>query len=239
MKEHTGETFVLIHGAWNGGWVWGDVADILRKSGNVVYTPTLAGVGTRARDDVPSINLSTHVNEITHLIVNENLKDIVLVGWSYGGFVAAGVTSKAFSRIKKVIYLDSIIPENFTSLTDYIPDANRVAVREIARKGGAVPPPAAADWGLRQPSLAKLVEARMTPHPAKTFVETLHLTYEGEAVAKSFIYCAGYGKTMFSATYEHLKAQQRIPCLSIESNHFCMVSDPDITAQALVLSANA
>lgn len=239
MKEHTGETFVLIHGAWNGGWVWGEVADILRESGNVVYTPTLAGLDTRVRDDVSSINLSTHVNEITHLIVNEDLKDTILVGWSYGGFVAAGVASRAYGRIKKVIYLDSIIPENCKSLIDYIPDANRVAVREMAKKGGAVPPPAASDWGLREPSLTKLVEERMTPQPAKTLVETLHLTYEGEAVPKSFIYCAGYGKTMFTDTYEQVVQQKIIPCLTLESNHFCMVSDPDITAQALAQSAKA
>lgn len=239
MKEQENEIYVLIHGAWNGGWVWGDVAEILRKRGNVVYMPTLDGLSTRMRSDTSSINLSTHINEVADLIEKDDLNNIVLVGWSYGGFVATGVTAKIHDRIKKVIYLDSIIPDNNTSLIDYIPDGNRVSIQEMAKNGDSVPAPAVSAWGLQEPTLAKLVEERMTPQPAKTFVEALRLNTRSDAVPKCFIYCTGYGKTMFTATYERVIQQGLIPCITLESNHFCMVSDPVNTAQAIVISTKA
>ncbi|MEC7514519.1 MAG: alpha/beta fold hydrolase, partial [Pseudomonadota bacterium] len=92
-------TFVLVHGAWHGGWCWGRVAKLLRAEGHDVYTPTLTGLADRSHLMAPTINLSTHVRDITNLITWEGLSDVVLVGHSYGGMVIAGVAEAVAERL--------------------------------------------------------------------------------------------------------------------------------------------
>ena len=83
-------TFVLVHGAWHGGWCWVRVADRLRAQGHTVFTPTLTGLGERAHLFGPGITLATHITDVVNLIKWEGLSDVVLCGHSYGGFVVSG-----------------------------------------------------------------------------------------------------------------------------------------------------
>jgi pimeloyl-ACP methyl ester carboxylesterase len=86
-------TFVLVHGAWQGGWTWSRVTPLLRAQGHGVHTPTLTGVGDRAHLNSPQIGLDTHIQDVVATIQNERLNDVILVGHSYGGQVIAGVAS--------------------------------------------------------------------------------------------------------------------------------------------------
>src|SRR6185436_15367851 len=85
------KTFVLVHGAWHGGWCWARVADRLRAAGHTVYTPTLTGLADRRHLLSPQVNLDTHIADITNLLEYEELKDVVLVGHSYAGIIVSGV----------------------------------------------------------------------------------------------------------------------------------------------------
>jgi pimeloyl-ACP methyl ester carboxylesterase len=107
-------TFILVHGAWHGGWCWNKVVPLLEKSGNTVFTPTLT-------DATPSTNLTTHISDIVQLIEKENLKEVILVGHSYAGSVISGVAEIKPEKIEKLIYLDAIVPENGKSTVDYLP----------------------------------------------------------------------------------------------------------------------
>src|SRR4030081_2353507 len=73
-------TFVLVHGAWHGGWCWRRVADLLEKQGHKVFAPTMTGLGERSHLIGGKIDLATHVTDIVNVIKWENLNDIVLVG---------------------------------------------------------------------------------------------------------------------------------------------------------------
>jgi len=84
-------TFVLVHGAWHGGWCWRRVADVLRARGHRVFAPSLTGLGDRAHLFSKDISLQTHVGDILSVVEAEELSDFVLVGHSYGGFVISGV----------------------------------------------------------------------------------------------------------------------------------------------------
>src|SRR5688572_726041 len=86
--------FVLVHGAWAGGWAWKRVAPLLRAQGHDVFTPTLTGLGERVHLASPDVNLDTHIEDIVNLLVYEDLEDAVLVGWSYGGMVVTGVLDR-------------------------------------------------------------------------------------------------------------------------------------------------
>ncbi|AWC29949.1 alpha/beta fold hydrolase [Bacillus cytotoxicus] len=112
------ETFVLVHGAWDGSYVWGKVAALLRKDGHRVYTPTLTGLGERTHLMQPSIGLNTYIQDIVNVIRYEELKDVILVGHSYSGMVITGVAEVIPEFIKKMVYVDAMIPDDGDSVMD-------------------------------------------------------------------------------------------------------------------------
>src|SRR5437763_6310667 len=100
-------TYVLVHGAWHGGWCWQRVTPLLRAAGHEVYTPTLTGLGERAHLGTPDVGLATHVEDIVTMLEYEDLTDVVLVGHSYAGMVITGVAHAVPSRLTHLVYLDA------------------------------------------------------------------------------------------------------------------------------------
>ena len=117
-------TYVLVHGAWGGGWKYARVAERLRKRGHVVFTPTLTGQGERSHLSSASINLTTHVTDILNVIRYEDLSGVVLAGHSYGGMVITAVADAVPEKISALVYLDAFIPEDGKSLFDLNIPAN-------------------------------------------------------------------------------------------------------------------
>jgi len=109
-------TFLFVHGAWGGGWEYQKIDSILTAKGDIVYRPTMTGLGDRVHLANPDIGLSTHINDIVNVILFENLNEVILVGHSYGGMVITGVAHQVPERIKQLVYLDAFIPENGESL---------------------------------------------------------------------------------------------------------------------------
>src|SRR5579862_3596560 len=105
------KTFVLVHGAWHGGWCYSRVARTLRAAGHEVYTPTLTGLGERSHLSHATINLSTHIQDIVNVVLWEDLREVILCGHSYGGMVVTGVAEAACDRIRALVYLDAFVPE--------------------------------------------------------------------------------------------------------------------------------
>src|SRR4051812_26271879 len=114
-------TFVLVHGAWGGGWDWRYVDDLLAADGNKVFRATLTGQGERVHLASTNVDLETHIQDVVNLILWENLHDVVLVGHSYGGMVITGVAGRVPGRIARLIYLDALLPENGESVNDIRP----------------------------------------------------------------------------------------------------------------------
>src|SRR5258705_1716413 len=130
-------TYVLVHGAWHGGWCWKRVAPALRAAGHEVYTPTLTGLGERAHLANPAIDLATHISDVVNLLEAEELNEVVLLGHSYGGMVVTGVADRAPARLRRVIYLDAFLPEDGKSLLDYLhPDRRSIINRSEERRVG-------------------------------------------------------------------------------------------------------
>lgn len=111
-------TIVFLHGGGMGGWVWQDVADTLRKEGHRVLTPTFTGFGERSHLIGRDVTHDVHVQDIVNVLEFEDARDVVLVAFSYGGSVAPGVVAKAGDRIKRVVYLDAIVPEAGKSVSE-------------------------------------------------------------------------------------------------------------------------
>ena len=117
------KTYVLVHGGGHGGWCYRSVAKLLRDAGHEVYTPTLTGLGERKHLLSIDTNLSTHVTDIVNTLVYEDLRDVILVGHSYGGMVITGVADRAADRIRELVYLDAAHPGDGQSLLDTAPSA--------------------------------------------------------------------------------------------------------------------
>ena len=120
MSDNRKHTYVLVAGAWHGGWVWRDVIPGLRSRGHAVTAPTLTGLGER-RHSGHDADLQTHVEDVVAHIEMEDLRDVTLVGWSYGGMVITGALARIPDRVKSMVYLDAFVPEDGVAAIDYFP----------------------------------------------------------------------------------------------------------------------
>src|ERR1700749_3887557 len=111
-------TFVLVHGAWHGGWCWRRVADQLRAGGHTVFTPTLTGLGERSHLLRAGIDLKTHITDGVNVMKWESLSDVVLCGHSYGGMVISGVAEQMAPAIRSIVFLDAFVPRNGEAIRD-------------------------------------------------------------------------------------------------------------------------
>ncbi len=126
-------TFVLVHGGGHGGWCYQRVSRLLQQAGHEVYAPTLTGLSERSHLAGPHVDLDLHIQDIAAVLHYEDLRDVILVGHSYGGMVITGVGGRAADRIGKLVYLDAANPKNGQSLVDIAGP-----MMEMARLGGQV-----------------------------------------------------------------------------------------------------
>jgi len=230
-------TFVLVHGAWHGGWCWAAVAEKLRDHGHRVYTPTQTGLGERAHLISKSITLDTFVTDIANVIRCEDLQDVELVGHSFAGNSITGVADRMPQRLRRLIYLDSSIPENGQSPFGRLPKdvvEARIKAAETSSGGLSVPPPPAAAFGVLDPAQAKWLEARLTPHPFSTFVSPIALTNKvGNDVPATYITCTDplYGPLQASRDWV-MKSGMKVA--EIRTGHDAMVSAPDALTDLLL-----
>lgn len=170
-------TYVIVHGSWAGGWYFGDTARLMREEGHEVYTPTLTGISERVHLAHPDVNLETHIQDIVNVLEYEDLQDVVLVGYSYGGMVVTGAAQHVPQRIRQLIYLDAMVPEDGQSVADIFPDivAYFVDVAEKVGDGWQIPhdPP----------------HPRKTPHPLKTLTQPVKLNNpEAAKIPRAYIW---------------------------------------------------
>ena len=159
--------YVIVHGAWGGSWAFRKVDSLMTDQGAIVYRPSLTGQGERVHLASANINLSTHIQDVVNTILFEEIQDIILVGHSYGGMVIAGVADQLPDRIRKLIYLDAIVPADGESVMN-IMDPQGEGLKKMVQGDYLVPP-----WvqpGQKPP--------KDVPHPLKTFTEPISLKNE-------------------------------------------------------------
>ncbi|MBN8966368.1 MAG: alpha/beta fold hydrolase, partial [Rhizobiales bacterium] len=186
-------TFVLVHGAWHGGWCWRRVADLLERQGHKVFAPTLTGLGERSHLMRPGIDVSTHVTDVVNVLKWEGLTGVVLCGHSYGGLVVSGVAEQAADAIGSIVFLDAFMPDNGDSMAALTSDAVREQLKAAAVRGDlGVPPRSAAAFLVNEKDQA-WVDAMCVPQPIGTMTERLALTGARDRIArKSYIRAGAY-----------------------------------------------
>jgi pimeloyl-ACP methyl ester carboxylesterase len=173
-------TFLLVPGAWAGGWVWREVATILRAHDHEVFTPTLTGLGERAHLAHPDIDLDLHIQDILGVMRYEQLVRVILVGWSYGGMVITGVAERASERVAQLIYVDGFVPQDGESGLDVVgPDFAQWLTERAQTLGD----------GWRIPHDPPDADRR-TDHPFKTVVQPITITNPAAAtIPRTYIRC--------------------------------------------------
>lgn len=163
--QESPRTYVLVHGAWGGGWAFRTVDSMLTAAGHRVYRPTLTGLGERVHLGTPDVGLGTHVTDIVNVLLFENLRDVILVGHSYGGMVVTGVADRAPDRIRHLVLIDALVPEDGESLL--------TASRGTKLEGFARRSVDSAQGGFIVPTWATARSPRPTDvrQPVRTFTE--------------------------------------------------------------------
>lgn len=241
--------FVLVHGAWHGGWCWQRVVQPLAAQGHRVYAVTLTGVGERAHLLSSLITLETHIADVASVIEAEELQDVVLAVHSYGGMIGTAIADRMPQRLKHLVYVDAVVPKPGESWSGTHASATREA-RIAAAQGSpdyAFPPPDPSVFGLAAGDHA-WVKRRQTPHPGHTYQAPLDFDPKRVAgVPRTFIDCT----TPPLATIDVIRRRVRDPrywdgawaggagmrIVEMATGHDPMVSAPDDLVRVLLTCA--
>lgn len=221
------KTFVLVHGAWHGGWCWRQVSDALVKQGHRVFAPTLTGLGERSHLLNKSINLTTHITDIANVIQYEDLSNVVLVGHSYGGIIISGVAERLADRISSIVFLDAFLPEDGETLLQKSSPGFVAAINTAIEKGesGIKPPPAAA-FGVLEKDRA-WVDGKTSAQPVGTYTEAAVFKGARDRIAKKiYVRAKGYKSATFDANLAKAKESGKWKTLELDIGHDVMVIDP-------------
>jgi pimeloyl-ACP methyl ester carboxylesterase len=237
-------TYVLVHGGGHGGWCYQRVAPLLQAKGHRVYTPTLSGLGERSGLLTASIDLAMHAQDVAAVLHYEDLRDVILVGHSYGGMVITGAADKAADRVGKLVFLDAATPRNGQSLVDVAgPVIN--AVRPMGQVVDGIElvllpaPDAGLLYGVTDPDDLAWMAERLTGHPWKCFEQPLALQNEDAlwAIPQYHIICSSTLATREKTLMERARAEGRL--WEIDTGHDLMITEPARTADALAQVAVA
>jgi pimeloyl-ACP methyl ester carboxylesterase len=178
-------TFLVCHGAWSSGWAWKKMHPLLQSRGHRLLTPSYTGLGERAHLARPEIDLETHITDVVNVLVYEDVRDVVLIGHSYGGMVATGAADRARDRVRRLVYLDAFVPEDGQSLFDLTGDGAKV--RADAVDGWRVPPrPLPPDT---PPEDLAWIAARRMHQPIGTLEQPLRLVNGVLRLPRDYILC--------------------------------------------------
>lgn len=191
-------TFVVCHGAWSAGWSWKKMHPIMQARGHRLVTPTYTGLGERAHLVHPGVDLDTHIADVVNVLFYEDLRDVILVGHSYGGMVSTGVADRARDRVARLIYLDAFVPDDGQCLYDLTGQNARAA----AVDGWRVPPnPLPADT---PPEDLPWILERRLHQPIRTLEQPLVLKNGPLTLPRDYILCTK--EATFRRFYEKARA---------------------------------
>ena len=236
--------FVLVHGAWHGGWCWQRVTTKLQKGGHRVHAVTLTGLGERAHLLSPAITLDIHVNDVISAIEVEELDDVVLAVHSYAGMIGTAVADRLNNRLKHLVYVDAVVPqpgESWSSTQSSATQQQRLAAAHASTRF-SFPPPDPQVYGLHNED-REWVRRRQTPHPGNTYQAALDFDVQRVAgVPRTFVSCtepalATIAPSRLRVTDPRFWDGAWLPnsrVVEIRTGHDPMISEPAALARILL-----
>jgi pimeloyl-ACP methyl ester carboxylesterase len=223
--------YVLVHGAWGGSYGFRAVRRLLQADGHEVLTPALTGLGERAHLTGPHVDLSLHVRDVVNAVWYEDVTDLVLLGFSYGGMVVTGALEHIGDRVRELVYLDAFVPgdgDSVASLTGNPPaGATEIGVPWLV----PAPPREYAD-----PDVADWSNARRVAHPLAAFTEPVRLArpLEAHPFGRTYIRAtAGSPSRAFDVAAGHARQSPAWRYHEIATNHMVAENRPEELAGLL------
>ncbi|MDO8213156.1 alpha/beta fold hydrolase [Conexibacter sp. CPCC 206217] len=227
-------TFVLVPGAWHGGWCWQRLAPLLRAEGHTAVAVTLTGLGERAHLVSPAVTLDTHVRDVVGVLDCERLSDVVLVGHSYAGQVVAGVASARPQLVGRVVYLDAFLPHDGERAIDLQPPQIAHHYRESVAAAGfgwLIPPRSLEVLGVPEQADRDWLADRLVPHPFRTYTDPATVSAQSRAIPSAFVECVDWMR-VFRPFGERAR-EFGWPVHELATGHEAMVTAPAQLAQVL------
>jgi pimeloyl-ACP methyl ester carboxylesterase len=228
--------YVLVHGGWSGAHGFRAVRRPLHAAGHDVFTPSLTGIGERAHLTSPQVNLTTHIRDVVNVILYEDLTDIVLLGFSYGGFVVTGALEHIAPRVRHLVYLDAFVPNDGDTLLS-LAGRDDIEVLELGQAWLVPPPTREYD----DPEEAAFADARRTPHPIDCFTERVRLRQQLENYAFTRTYIKATadaldapGANAFWAAADRAKSEPLWRYREVATNHMVPNNRPRELAELLL-----
>src|SRR5215207_403152 len=254
--EQSGRTtFVLVHGGNAGAWIWRDLIRLLRTAGHDVYATTATGLGDRAHLATAEIDLDVYITDVVNLLEYEDLHDVTLVGWSFGGMTITGVAERVPERLAQVVYLDGSLPADGQNAYDAdfpTAEAANADVVAMARDGVAagmtgfrVVTPGVEEWirgSLKDPAVADWVLSKAVPQPLLTYLQPVRLgNPAAAALRRVFILCtadkdleANPQTDALVLAAERARSNPNWRVVELADNHLAPINNPQATAEALL-----
>jgi pimeloyl-ACP methyl ester carboxylesterase len=223
---------VLIHGAYQGGWIFKPTAERLRAQGHIVFTPTLDGCAERKHQVRAGITTETHADEIAGLLFYQDLKDVVLVGTSTGGMAMARAAELARERIARLVFADSLALLDGEALPDIV---KRPTAVDTELTSG----PSRQDFETRlfaalEPDLRRWALERCTPHPVGVMRQPVKLErFWQQQWNASVIWCkrsTNPPQAHQRRTAERLGGRWH----ELDTGHYPMLTEPDALARLII-----
>lgn len=246
--------YVLVHGGFHGGWCWAKVVPLLEEASHQVSAPSLPGLGSRAAELSSEVGLDTHIQDVVRLLLDKNLRDVILVGYSYGGMVITGVVDRVPERIAHLVYLDTFVPRDGEAMADIVPrQIHRFRKEaEIHGDGWRVDPPRQMPFGIKglygvtsEPDLS-WVRTNLSPQSLKTFEQPLHLKNSVIVTSKPRTHISCIGGGLVLSLMRHIGARRTLPphepgwrLRALPTGHDAMITMPRELAALLLEAASA
>ena len=238
-------TFVLVHGAWHGGWCWWKGEPLLRQSGGSVYAPSLTGMGERSHlagyIDPAAINLDLHIKDVRELLESEGLEEVILVGHAYAGMVITGVAEVCPQRLDHLVYVNGVVPRDGEAMVDQLdavrgPDFTARVRAAIDNREEFLRPPSTVEeirrrWGITDPEDQSRVLPRLRPQSVASFAQPVRLgSSEALEISRSFILSRESG---FDPVAERAR-QSDWGLYQLDTGHDPMITKPREVAEILL-----
>lgn len=209
--------YVLVHGAWSSGRAYDRLARDLRAAGHRVVVATLTGLGSRAAELTPAIDLTRHVSDVVEQVAAAGFDRFVLAGHSYGGMVVTGVATRLGGRIAALVYIDAFLPGDGQSLWDITGDFEHRHYIDGQRDtpGLVAPLPGVTGVGVGR-------------HPLLTLIEPVRFTGEEAKVARRiYVFATGWRPTPFAGFHAAVSADAAWEVHQADASHDVMRDQPE------------
>jgi pimeloyl-ACP methyl ester carboxylesterase len=225
------KTYVLVHGAFFGGWCWKTVAASLRALGHSVYTPTLTGLGERSHLLAATPTLETFIEDVAQVLRYEDLEDVILVGHSFSGSVVSALADRMSETLRHLVYLDAQLLLSGESPASGAPPASIERYRQRAIEtchGAVIPPFDPQTFGITDPEVAAWTKTKLTPHPFQTYFDELALKNPlGNGVPATYIACINPRYANVASSHELARQIEGWTYVELSTGHNAMLLMPD------------